>query len=237
MTQLSRLMRRRRGHQLGAAAPLRQALTALALGVEQTNPFERPCRNERGGSTARRGRRPSAISANRWRTVGSLVSRPGHQGAGQLRPLTRPARCTSPARHSYDDDLADILQQQYEHFRADGAAQGQARRAQAEPGRISPRQGHQHQSARGRRRHRAVPARRGEGDHRRRGAGPLAQRRIPGRGQRPGRRAQDIPGAVRRPQPRRAGQDAEPGPADRAGIPVPVADHRRRPTWSFRCRS
>jgi uncharacterized protein (DUF362 family) len=99
-------------------APLRQALTALALGVEQGNPFELP-RGDANGQVEElpvpsKGSKRQSLGAK----LGSMFRGWAIKAAGQMRPLAPPSQVHIARAATYDDDLASVVQTQFEHFRA-----------------------------------------------------------------------------------------------------------------------
>ncbi len=170
-------------------APVRQALTALALGVEKKSPFEGVPQlagaEERHAERAYYNKRKAL-----GERFGSWFRGMAIKAVGQMRQVNVPSQVHIARADSYDDDLAAVVQMQYEHFRATVPLAG--KRVVLKPNLVE-----YHRDKVINTNPRVVAAvielckqRRGEGDHRRRGAGPLAQRRISGRRQRPGRCAQ-----------------------------------------------
>jgi uncharacterized protein (DUF362 family) len=96
-------------------APLRQALTALALAVETFNPFRIT------GGAAVGPVEPAAAQARRkslGEKLGGMVRGWLIKGAGQLRAVAPPSHVHIARADSYDADLGAIVRAQYEHFRA-----------------------------------------------------------------------------------------------------------------------
>jgi uncharacterized protein (DUF362 family) len=113
-------------------APLRQALTALALGVEYGNPFELP-REEQGQGKREEGRAndhfplpsslvplPSSLAPrpSPFDRLGSWFRGLAIKAVGQMRQVRSPGRVHIARAECYEDDLAAVVQKQYEHFRA-----------------------------------------------------------------------------------------------------------------------
>jgi uncharacterized protein (DUF362 family) len=104
-------------------APMREALTALALATERINWFRLPAgnANTRNGETAsRNGSRHPAVKARR-RSLGerfrSTVRGLAIEAVGRLRQLTPQAAVHIARATDYNADLAGILGRQYEAFR------------------------------------------------------------------------------------------------------------------------
>jgi uncharacterized protein (DUF362 family) len=98
------------------SAPLRQALTALALGIERGNPF----RLAATGGGAPLGVSPEPIAPKR--SLGERI-KATFQGlaihaATQLRQLDPQSAVHVAPIGDYNADLADVVSRQYEHFRA-----------------------------------------------------------------------------------------------------------------------
>jgi uncharacterized protein (DUF362 family) len=95
-------------------APLRDALTALALDVERRNPFRlpeaevRPPLEEKETAPARRG----IMERLRGFFQSFIVT-----ASNALRPLDTPADVHIAPVGGYDADLTDVVRRQYEHFR------------------------------------------------------------------------------------------------------------------------
>ncbi len=111
-------------------APLREALTALALGIEHSNPFRLPRRDPKGNAGDLYPAANAAGSPWSGRT-GSVSCRVGY--VGQLikakfqglavhvlthlrQPDPQSAVHIAPVA-DYNADLADVIRRQYEHFR------------------------------------------------------------------------------------------------------------------------
>jgi uncharacterized protein (DUF362 family) len=99
-------------------APLRQALTALALDIERGNPFRLPSRDRKGAVTI-----PTAPLGSRLgkRWFGQRI-KAKFQGLAihaltQLRQLDPQSDVHIAPVSDYNADLADVLRRQYEHFR------------------------------------------------------------------------------------------------------------------------
>jgi uncharacterized protein (DUF362 family) len=98
-------------------APLRQALTALALSVERGNPFELP-RPEANAQPVQVAAEPRPVKTKSLgEKMGSMFRGWAVKAVSQLRQLTPPSPVHIARADSYDQDLTAILQQQYEHFR------------------------------------------------------------------------------------------------------------------------
>jgi uncharacterized protein (DUF362 family) len=98
-------------------APLRLALTALALGVEKLNPFQLQAETTNGSAE----NMPVTESPPRRRSLGERIGATVRgwaiKAAGQMRPVPVPSHIHIARADSYDADLAAVVQQQYEHFR------------------------------------------------------------------------------------------------------------------------
>jgi uncharacterized protein (DUF362 family) len=94
---------------------LRESLTALALDVERRNPFRLPAAVAAAADAlpASNGRSPSLTQR-----VGGWFRNWAVRAVGQLRPLPAVSAVHIARAADYDADLAGVLQQQYEHFRA-----------------------------------------------------------------------------------------------------------------------
>jgi len=107
-------------------APLRQALTALALSVEQANPFELHgvgwVKSSEPTKLAPVGSEDSTHPTSRKKSLGerfgSWFRGLAIKAAGQMRQIEAPSQVHIARAESYEDDLAGIVQSQYEHFRA-----------------------------------------------------------------------------------------------------------------------
>jgi uncharacterized protein (DUF362 family) len=99
-------------------APVREALTALALGSPQRNPFELPATPADGAENSV----PSAQYPVRRRSLGerlrSAINGLAVQAAAALRPLPPRSAVHIARAPDYDGDLAAVLRQQYESFKA-----------------------------------------------------------------------------------------------------------------------
>jgi uncharacterized protein (DUF362 family) len=96
-------------------APLRQALTALALGGEHANPFRLPAGGA-GRLLQPRVSRAPRRSLGDW--VRSKIQGLAVNASAQLRPLDPSAEVHIAPAGDYNADLADVVARQYEHFRA-----------------------------------------------------------------------------------------------------------------------
>lgn len=98
-------------------APLRQALTALALDIENGNPFRLPSRDrERAVLSAAA---PTAPSRSRFgERIKAKVQGLAVHALTQLRPLDPQSSVHIAPVSDYNADLADVVRRQYEHFRA-----------------------------------------------------------------------------------------------------------------------
>jgi len=99
-------------------APLRQALTALALGVDHANPFQLPRENANSHAetlpVVEGAPKPKAVGEK----VGSWFRGLAIKAAGHMRQVAAPSQVHIARAARYDDDLAAVVQKQYEHFRA-----------------------------------------------------------------------------------------------------------------------
>lgn len=99
-------------------APLRQALTALALGVDIHNPFELPA----GQAEPTPAPLPAVVAQAGKKSLGEKLGTMFRgwavKAVGQLRQLPVPSQVHIARAASYDDDLAAIVAKQYESFRA-----------------------------------------------------------------------------------------------------------------------
>jgi uncharacterized protein (DUF362 family) len=101
----------------------RQALIILALGVGQRNFFVLPTPTA-GQTTGASPSPPASLPGGEGRTipfthrVGSWFRRFALKAVSNLRALPMNSAVHIARASSYDDDLAGILQRQYEHFRA-----------------------------------------------------------------------------------------------------------------------
>jgi uncharacterized protein (DUF362 family) len=101
------------------SAPLRQALTALALNLDGGNPFRLPSRDREGAGVM------TAPSRSRLRNRRPLIERIKAKFQGlaintltQLRPLDAQSAVHIAPVGDYNADLADVIRRQYENFRA-----------------------------------------------------------------------------------------------------------------------
>ena len=158
--------------------------------------------------------------------------------SAQLKPLPTTSAVHIARAGNYDDAARGHFAAAVRALPPARAARGQETRAQAEPGRVSPEQGHQHRSAVRRGGDRTVSSgkgRRRSSSPRGRGTGGTCSYLVDESGL--GDVLRKARRALRRSQSRRAGEDAQPRPAHRARSPVPVADGPVRRTCSSRCRS
>jgi len=98
-------------------APLRQALTALALDIERGNPFRLPSRDREGAVMS------AAASTAPSRSRLSQRIKAKFQGLAihaltQLRQVDPQSNVHIAPVSDYNADLADVVRRQYEHFRA-----------------------------------------------------------------------------------------------------------------------
>jgi uncharacterized protein (DUF362 family) len=96
-------------------APLRLALTALALGTERGNVFRLP------DVPAAEPLTPAApfVARKSWRErLGAAFRGMAVKAVGQMRQPAAPAPVHIARATDYNGDLADVLRRQYEHFRA-----------------------------------------------------------------------------------------------------------------------
>ncbi len=98
-------------------APLRQALTALALGIEHGNPFRLPSRDREGAVVYTAPSRPR-LSRRRLgeRIKDKFQGLAVHVLTHLRQPDPQPAVHIAPVA-DYNADLADVVRRQYEHFR------------------------------------------------------------------------------------------------------------------------
>lgn len=99
-------------------APLRQALTALALGTDIRNFFRLQASDE--GREARGeidAKPPAAATLPLTARLGSWFRGLAIKAVGQLRQLPPTSAVHIARAKDYDDNLVDILQKQYEHYR------------------------------------------------------------------------------------------------------------------------
>jgi uncharacterized protein (DUF362 family) len=103
-------------------APQRQALTALALGVDCCNPFE--IADKAALSVAKDGMNAVTTGevAPKQKPLGARFGTwfrgLAIKAAGQMRQLPVPSQVHIARAASYDDDLTAVVQNQFEHFRA-----------------------------------------------------------------------------------------------------------------------
>ncbi|HVK18514.1 MAG TPA: DUF362 domain-containing protein, partial [Fimbriiglobus sp.] len=102
------------------AGPLRLALAALALDAGQRHPFRLtdPPRVADGSDRTGPGANGSAPKPPLGQRIKSKVRGIFLNGLGKLRPLPATSAVHIARADDYDAPLADILQKQYEHFRA-----------------------------------------------------------------------------------------------------------------------
>jgi uncharacterized protein (DUF362 family) len=97
-------------------APVRAALTALALAVDHHHPFRLPAEEEQSAPLEPRPlelrRRPLG------ERVRSVLQGVVIKASAQLRPLEPMAPVHIAPAGDYNADLADVVQRQYEHFRS-----------------------------------------------------------------------------------------------------------------------
>ncbi len=102
-------------------APLRQALTALALDIENGNPFRHPpsairhppsALAESGKRKAESGKRPLG------QRIKAKIQDLACHALTQLRQLEPQSNVHIAPVRDYNGDLTDVLRRQYEHFRA-----------------------------------------------------------------------------------------------------------------------
>jgi uncharacterized protein (DUF362 family) len=95
---------------------LRQALTALALGLPKCNPFQLPATEAASAPLP-----PVVQSAPKRQSfgekLGAMVRGMALKAAGQMRPVPIPSHVHIARAASYDEDLTAILAGQFEHFR------------------------------------------------------------------------------------------------------------------------
>ncbi|HTU17786.1 MAG TPA: DUF362 domain-containing protein [Gemmataceae bacterium] len=103
-------------------APLRQALTALALDMERGNPFRLPAFSREPQASAVALACGSRLNKTVKRPLGQRI-KARFQGLAihaltQLRPLDPQSNVHIAPVSDYNADLADVVRRQYEHFRA-----------------------------------------------------------------------------------------------------------------------
>jgi len=102
-------------------APLRQALTALALDIENGNPFRIPPSAIRHPPSApAESRKRKAESGRRplGQRIKAKIQGLAVHALTQMRQLESPSQVHIASVSDYNADLADVLRRQYEHFRA-----------------------------------------------------------------------------------------------------------------------
>ncbi len=105
-------------------SPLRQALTALALGIEGGNPFRLPpLSHDPKGSVEHLAfpPQPSLLETVKrpfGERIRAKIQGLAVQAMSQLRPLDPQSAVHIAPVNNYNADLADVIQRQYEHFRA-----------------------------------------------------------------------------------------------------------------------
>lgn len=105
--------------------PLRLALSALSLAAEERNLFQLPARED--CQVLRGPVEPSARASSRkplGERFGSFVRGLAVKALGQLRPLPPTTAVHIARANDYEDDLAVIVQQQYQHFKDKVPLQG-----------------------------------------------------------------------------------------------------------------
>ncbi len=104
-------------------SPLRQALTALALGLEDGNPFRlHPVSRDPKGSAERLALPPRSsmlqpVKRSFGERIRAKIQGVAVQALSQMRPLDPQSAVHVAPVNDYNADLADVLQRQYEHFR------------------------------------------------------------------------------------------------------------------------
>jgi uncharacterized protein (DUF362 family) len=98
-------------------APLRQALTALALDLEAGNPFRLPSRDREGAEVASALSRPPLGKHSLGQRLKARIRGLAVQALTQLRPLDAQSFVHIAPVSDYNADLADVVRRQYEHFR------------------------------------------------------------------------------------------------------------------------
>lgn len=93
---------------------VRQALTALALGVSERNFFRLPANPAAVAVPAFRENKPKASFTEK---VGKWFKNLTVNAVGNIRPLPATSRVSIARAAKYDDKLADVLQAQFEKFR------------------------------------------------------------------------------------------------------------------------
>jgi uncharacterized protein (DUF362 family) len=100
-------------------APLRQALTALALDIETSNPFCLPSHNPRlaGGSDTSPASRGLYKKRPLSQRIKAKIQGLAAHALTQLRQFEPQSNVHIAQVSDYNADLADVLRRQYEHFR------------------------------------------------------------------------------------------------------------------------
>ena len=96
-------------------SPLRESLTALALGVDQGNPLRLPAAPPAPPPVQKLGKAPGKGLGDRLRSIfqGMVVN-----AVSGLRPLAAETAVHIAPAADYDVDIADILRRQFENYRA-----------------------------------------------------------------------------------------------------------------------
>jgi uncharacterized protein (DUF362 family) len=97
-------------------APLRQALTALALHTERANPFR--LSGEQPSPTLLAPREPLPVKRSFGDRLRAKIKGLALEAAAQLRPLEPQTNVHVAPVADYHADLADVVRRQYEDFRA-----------------------------------------------------------------------------------------------------------------------
>jgi len=98
-------------------APLREALTALALVAPQSNFFELPATPAESTQYAALSTQYSARRKSLGDRIRSAIHRVAVHAVGALRPLPPQCAVHVARAEDYDGNLAGVLQRQYEHFK------------------------------------------------------------------------------------------------------------------------
>jgi uncharacterized protein (DUF362 family) len=99
-------------------APLREALTALALGTPQRNLFNLPVTPADSSQHSLLGIQSSARRRPLAERLRSAINGLAVQAVGALRPLPPQSAVHIARANDYDGELAGVLRRQYESFRA-----------------------------------------------------------------------------------------------------------------------
>jgi uncharacterized protein (DUF362 family) len=95
---------------------VRQALTALALGIEQGNPFRLPAEQE--SQSLLMPQEPKTIKCSLGERMKAKIQGLAVHAVTQLRQLEPQSTVHIAPVSDYNADLSDVVRRQYEHFRA-----------------------------------------------------------------------------------------------------------------------